>query len=93
MKTIPIAQSPTRSRALNVFLGMVLSLISVLLFLALATYNPADPSLNTAAGADAPLAVRNWIGPDGRRVHHLIDPSTREPARTGLIAVTVAGPA
>jgi thiamine biosynthesis lipoprotein len=38
------------------------------------------------------VAVRNWIGPDGRRVHHLIDPSTRDPARTGLIAVTVAGP-
>ncbi len=62
MKTIPIALSPTRSRALNVFLGMVLSLISVLLLLALATYNPTDPSLNTASGADASLAVRNWIG-------------------------------
>jgi len=38
------------------------------------------------------VAVRNWTAPDGQRVHHLVDPLTREPARTGLIAVTVAGP-
>ena len=61
MKPIPIKQSPTRSRALNVFLGMVLTLISILLFLALATYHPTDPSMNTVSGADA-HAVRNWIG-------------------------------
>ncbi len=37
------------------------------------------------------VAVRNWAGPDGRPVHHLIDPSTREPARGGLVSVSVAG--
>src|SRR6266568_3350140 len=62
MKPIPIVLSPTRSRALNMFLGLVLSLVSVLLFLALATYHPTDPSLNTASGADSAHAVRNWIG-------------------------------
>ena len=31
----------------------------------------------------------SWIV-DGRTVHHLIDPRTREPADTGLLAVTVA---
>ena len=62
MKPIPISQSPTRSRALNVFLGMVLTLGSVLLFLALATYHPTDPSFDTASGADPSHAVRNWIG-------------------------------
>ena len=36
MKPIPIILSPTRNRALNMFLGLVLSLASVLLFLALA---------------------------------------------------------
>jgi len=72
MKTIPIALSPTRSRALNVFLGMVLSLVSVLLLLALATYNPADPSLNTASGADAPQVVRNWIGLFGAYLSDLL---------------------
>ncbi len=48
MKTIPIALSPTRSRALNMFLGLVLALVSVLVLLALITYHPADPSLNTS---------------------------------------------
>jgi FAD:protein FMN transferase len=38
------------------------------------------------------VAVRNWTAPDGQRVHHLVDPATRAPARTGLIAVSVAGP-
>ena len=62
MKTIPIALSPTRSRALNVFLGLVLSLVSVLFFLSLATYHPADPSMNTATSAEMSHAIRNWIG-------------------------------
>jgi len=72
MKTIPIALSPTRSRALNVFLGMVLSLVSVLLILALATYNPADSSFNTASGADTPQAARNWTGVFGAYLSDLL---------------------
>ena len=62
MKPIPISLSPTRSRALNVFLGAVLMLSSILLFLALATYHPSDPSMNTATAAEAGNAVHNWIG-------------------------------
>ena len=62
MKPIPISLSPTRSRALNVFLGAVQTLASILLFLALATYHPSDASMNTASGADAGNAVHNWIG-------------------------------
>ncbi len=62
MKPIPIILSPTRNRALNMFLGLLLLLASVLLFLALATYHPADPSINTASGADPAHAVHNWIG-------------------------------
>jgi len=62
MKPIPISLSPTRSRALNVFLGAVLSLASILLFLALATYHPSDPSMNTATGPETGNAVHNWIG-------------------------------
>jgi S-DNA-T family DNA segregation ATPase FtsK/SpoIIIE len=58
MKPIRIVLSPTRSRPWNVFLGLVLLLVSLLLLLALATYHSADPSLNTATGH----AVRNWIG-------------------------------
>jgi DNA segregation ATPase FtsK/SpoIIIE, S-DNA-T family len=62
MKPIPISLSPTRSRALNVFLGAVLTLASILLLLALATYHPSDPSMNTATGPEPGNAVYNWIG-------------------------------
>ncbi|MEW6223814.1 MAG: FAD:protein FMN transferase [Chloroflexota bacterium] len=48
-------------------------------------------AVRDGAVATSSIRVRNWIGPDGRPVHHLLDPSTGEPARTGLIAVTVAG--
>jgi DNA segregation ATPase FtsK/SpoIIIE, S-DNA-T family len=58
----PIVLSPTRSRPLNLFLGLVVLLVSLLLFLALATYHPTDPSLNTATAASADHAARNWIG-------------------------------
>jgi len=36
--------------------------------------------------------VRAWLAPDGRRVHHLLDPRTGEPGGDGLVAVTVAAP-
>lgn len=47
-------------------------------------------ALSEGAVATSSVRVRNWISPDGRPVHHLVDPATREPARTGLLAVTVA---
>ncbi|HEU5350947.1 MAG TPA: DNA translocase FtsK [Terracidiphilus sp.] len=62
MKPIPIALAPTRNRALNVFLGLLLCLVALLLFLALASYHPADPSLNTAADLPTAHVVRNWAG-------------------------------
>lgn len=37
-------------------------------------------------------AVHAWRTPDGRRVHHLLDPRTGEPGGGGLASVTVAGP-
>jgi S-DNA-T family DNA segregation ATPase FtsK/SpoIIIE len=58
MKPIRIVLSPTRSRPLNIFLGLVLLLVSLLILLALATWRPADPSLNTATS----LPAHNWIG-------------------------------
>ncbi len=45
--------------------------------------------LRSGAIATSSVRVRTWIGPEGRPVHHLVDPRTREAARTGLIAVTV----
>jgi hypothetical protein len=64
MKPIQIALAPTRSRPLNMFLGVVLALVSVLFFCALATYHTSDPSWNTAADPSiaGPGAVANWVG-------------------------------
>ncbi len=47
-------------------------------------------ALHAGAVATSSVGTRNWIAPDGQAVHHIVDPATREPARTGLIAVTVA---
>ena len=65
--------------ALNIFLGLVLLLVSVLLLLALATYHPTDSSLNTASGADTPHAVRNWIGLFGAYLSDLLLQSSALP--------------
>lgn len=48
--------------------------------------------IGVAAGAVATssVAVNRWTAPDGRLVHHLIDPATGEPGGPGLLAVTVA---
>jgi DNA segregation ATPase FtsK/SpoIIIE, S-DNA-T family len=72
MKPIPIALAPTRNRALNVFLGLVLCLVSLLLFLALASYHPTDPSLNTATDLPTAHAVRNWAGVFGAWISDLM---------------------
>jgi S-DNA-T family DNA segregation ATPase FtsK/SpoIIIE len=69
MKPIRIVLAPTRSRPVNIFLGMVLLLVSVLLFLALATYHATDPSLNTATGTATP---HNWIGLFGAYLSDLL---------------------
>lgn len=57
---------------------------------------PSDPlavyALLEGGVSTSSVSVRNWTAPDGSHVHHLLDPKTREPARTGLIAVSVAGP-
>ncbi len=59
MKPIRIVLSPTRNRHVNLFLGLVLLLVSALLLLALATWHATDPSLNTSTDQAAP---HNWIG-------------------------------
>ncbi len=72
MKPIQLALAPTRSRPLNMFLGMLLALVSVLLFLALASYHTADPSWNTSIDPAAPTTVHNWIGPLGAYLSDLL---------------------
>jgi DNA segregation ATPase FtsK/SpoIIIE, S-DNA-T family len=72
MKPIRIVLSPTRSRPLNVFLGLMLLLVSLLVFLALATYHATDPSLNTSTDPAAAHAARNWIGLFGAFISDLL---------------------
>jgi len=62
MKPVSIVLSPTRNRPLNVFLGVLLLLVSLLVLLSLATWHASDPSLNTATEATLPHAVHNWVG-------------------------------
>jgi thiamine biosynthesis lipoprotein len=47
--------------------------------------------LSSGAVATSGLNVRIWRGSDGRYAHHLLDPSTGQPAWTGLIGVTALG--
>src|SRR5260370_38876303 len=72
LKPIQIAVAPPRSRSLNMFLGVVLALVSLLFFFALATYHTADPSWNTATDPAGPGMVANWIGPFGAFVSDLL---------------------
>jgi thiamine biosynthesis lipoprotein len=46
--------------------------------------------LRDAAIATSSTAVRRWRAPDGREVHHLIDPRSGEPGGDGLVAVSVS---
>ena len=60
MKYFLRAFTPTKNRRLNELIGLLLFAFAALLFLALASYSPLDPSLDTA-GTPAGGA-RNWIG-------------------------------
>ena len=46
-------------------------------------------SLSNGAVCTSSIARQRWIAPDGRAVHHLVDPRTGEPGGEGLQAVTV----
>ena len=72
MKPIRIVLTPTRSRPVNLFLGLVVLLVSLLLFLALATYHATDPSLNTSADPTLPLVIHNWVGVFGSYLSDLL---------------------
>jgi len=71
MKPIRIVLSPTRSRPVNIFLGMTMLMAAVLLFLALATYHATDPSLNTATDPATHIAL-NWTGLFGAYLSDLL---------------------
>src|SRR4051812_11115131 len=62
MKFVSVAFTPTKNRRLNELIGFLLFVSALLLFLALASYSPADPSLNTASSRPAWKPTHNWIG-------------------------------
>jgi len=63
--------APTNNRRLNELVGFLLCISALLLFLALASYSPLDPSLNSASVLTGSRAARNWIGVVGALVSDL----------------------
>ena len=72
MTFISKAFVPTRNRRLNELAGVVLCASALLLFLALASYSPLDPSLNSASFLTGSHSARNWIGLLGAYVSDII---------------------
>ena len=54
--------APTNNRRLNELIGFLLCVAGLLLFLALASYSPLDPSFNSASVLTGSRVARNWIG-------------------------------
>jgi S-DNA-T family DNA segregation ATPase FtsK/SpoIIIE len=53
---------PTGNRRLNELIGFLMCVSALLLFLALVSYSPLDPSWNSASVLNGSHATRNWIG-------------------------------
>src|SRR3954454_5099112 len=53
---------PTGNRRLNELIGFLMCVSTLLLFLALVSYSPLDPSWNSASVLTSSHAARNWIG-------------------------------
>src|SRR5579862_4856541 len=62
MKYLSQALTPTSNRRLNELIGFVLCISALLLFLALASYSPLDPSLDSASVLTPAHGARNWVG-------------------------------
>src|SRR5579872_4922545 len=62
MKFVARVFNPTNNRRLNELLGFLLCVSALLLFLALASYSPLDPSFNSASVLTGSRVARNWIG-------------------------------
>ncbi len=63
---------PTGNRRLNELIGFLLCVSALLLFLALASYSPLDPSLNSASTLTGTHVARNWIGVVGAYISDLV---------------------
>src|SRR5262245_58072556 len=63
---------PTKNRRLNELVGLLLFASAILLLIALVSYSPLDPSLNTAATPPAYRPTHNWAGVVGAFVADLL---------------------
>jgi DNA segregation ATPase FtsK/SpoIIIE, S-DNA-T family len=72
MKYLSQVFTPTSNRRLNELIGFILCVSALLLFLALASYSPLDPSLNSASVLTSSHAARNWIGVVGALISDLV---------------------
>lgn len=72
MKFFSTIFEPARNRRLNELVGFLLCVSALLLFLALASYSPLDPSFNSASVLTGSRAARNWIGIIGAYLSDLI---------------------
>ncbi len=72
MKVVERVFSPTRNRRLNELIGLLLLACALLLLLALASYTPLDPSLDTAGGYLAGRPAHNWVGLFGAGLSDLL---------------------
>jgi S-DNA-T family DNA segregation ATPase FtsK/SpoIIIE len=64
--------APTNNRRLNELIGFLLCVFALLLFLALASYSPLDPSLNSASVLTGSRVARNWIGVVGAMLSDVV---------------------
>jgi S-DNA-T family DNA segregation ATPase FtsK/SpoIIIE len=71
MKPLKLVLTPTRNRRLNELIGLMVLVVAGLLLLALASYHPTDPSLNTVVGSTT-VRPENWIGVVGAYVSDLL---------------------
>src|SRR5262245_37263174 len=71
MKFVARIFNPTNNRRLNELIGFLMCVSALLLFLALASYSPLDPSLNSASVLTGSREARNWIGVVGAMIADL----------------------
>ncbi len=72
MKPLTTVLTPTRNRRLNELVGLVLLVAAGLLLLALVSYQPSDPSLNTVVGSAGAHTAENWVGVIGAALSDLL---------------------
>ncbi|MBS1814918.1 MAG: DNA translocase FtsK [Acidobacteria bacterium] len=72
MKPLKLEMTPTRNRRVNEVLGLTMMVAAALLLLALVSYTPSDPSMNSVGGYISGRPAHNWIGLIGAWVSDLL---------------------